>query len=259
MCFLQCTSTGLHECSSACFCDTVLIVLCRAFPVIANAFNQQANPAMLEHVHLLQLTFAETGNRDLLQGLDTNHANFKEEAVKWLRPHFKRHDKDLQSHLQWVRKQQQSSDEEASDDANDDDDSGDDDDDTPLEDFAALDELLGFGSVPSATLCGEWSALDFAIDWAEEEAFAWLLKKDYVDVSQLSADHRTILNARASSNATTKKWGNACGTFLGRLAIEDDPKHVSATCCVVFAKALKAVDSFTVQPAGSASPSSRRL
>ena len=117
-----------------------------------------------------------------------------------------------------------------------------------------LGELLDVGSNPAAELCPGASALDLAIRFQAIESFEWLLaegNEKYID-SALSPTHHTVLSARASSITRITAWGEAFGTFLGRYRFEKGaPKHVSPTCCVIFAMDLHAVDSFTARPVSS--------
>jgi len=118
----------------------------------------------------------------------------------------------------------------------------------------------GTGHPSHQGLCGDggWSALEVAVHLGAESAFRWLLDQHTNGVGpgqgrSTSAaavghgdpehgDRVAVRSARTSANATIKAWGEAYGRFLGRYDIEEgDPKHVSSTCCVVFAKDLQAV------------------
>ena len=107
--------------------------------------------------------------------------------------------------------------------------------------FAKLRQLLDAGGNPTAELCPGWSALDFAVHWGEIAAFTWLLhgRKPAVPVTP-----RTVMLAKACAHIPQiRAWGDAYGSFLGRYAIEEGaPKHLSSTCCVVFAKDLEAAE-----------------
>ena len=60
-------------------------------------------------------------------------------------------------------------------------------------------------------------------------------------------DH-TVRLAKGSDTAKIKAWGDMYGLFLGRYeVVPGQPKHLSPTCCVVFAKDFKAVDACVTQ------------
>ena len=105
-------------------------------------------------------------------------------------------------------------------------------------------------------LCRGWTALMVAIDLEAVAAFVWLLGRHASDPSFVHGDpellgRKAVASAKASHTKSIEAWGRSYGHFLGRYVLDGAPKHVSPTCCVIFAKDLQAAESFVVIIAGS--------
>ena len=110
----------------------------------------------------------------------------------------------------------------------------------------------GASRLTPGELCPGWTALMVAAALEAEEAFFWLLNQHAADPSFVHGDpellnRKAVDSAKASHTASILKWGQAWGRLLGRYEIEEGtPKHVSATCCLVFATDLEAATEIVV-------------
>jgi serine/threonine protein kinase len=94
-------------------------------------------------------------------------------------------------------------------------------------------------------LCPGWTALMVAAALDADAAFFWLLALRASDPSFVHGDpellgRKAVDAAKASHTASIVAWGRSYGHFLGRYVLDGDPKHVSPTCYVIFAKDLDA-------------------
>ena len=119
-------------------------------------------------------------------------------------------------------------------------------------DFERLEELL---SIPytadadasdrtkatkkrSTVICPGHTALKVAVQLEAEAAWRWLLDEFDADPEELG--QQAVLQARVSNNVAIKKWGDTYGRLFGIYKLNTgQPKHISATCVVVFASQRK--------------------
>jgi len=140
-------------------------------------------------------------------------------------------------------------------DSCDDDDSGAQQPRSPGEDFAQLRAVLAVpvsraanvkaAELAPGELCPGWTALMVAVALDADAAFFWLLALRASDPSFVHGDpellgRKAVDAAKASHTASIVAWGRSYGHFLGRYVLDGDPKHVSPTCYVIFAKDLDA-------------------